>query len=101
MPPGPTLTASEAGEEPHPRPRSETLAIVGVAITVTCLVAFAALQYAMPRMVGPESGVNHAGVVHFARRLFGTSPPPMRLDAFIVCFRLFLLGSWAGYVLAV
>jgi hypothetical protein len=95
------MTASEAGGRPRRWIAPDTLAAMGVAMAVTCLLAFAALQYKMPRMVGPESGVNQPGVEHFARHLFGKPPRPMRLGAFVECFRLLLLGAWAGYALAV
>jgi alpha-1,6-mannosyltransferase len=73
--------------------------VIGVAITVSSILAFAALQYVMPETFVSGFIVNHAGVAHFARRLLGTPPPALDRTLFTVLFRLFLGTAWLGYLL--
>jgi hypothetical protein len=76
-------------------------AAIGITVTVSSVLAFAALQYVMPETVTSGFGLNHAAVGHFADRLLGTTPPPMSRSSFTVLFRLFLTTAWLGYLIAV
>jgi hypothetical protein len=79
----------------------QTWAVIGVAVTVSSLLAFAALQYVMPTTFVSGFGLNYAGVAHFGRQLLGTTPPAVSRTLFTVLFRLFVATAWLGYLLAI
>jgi hypothetical protein len=73
----------------------------GVLVSTTSILAFAALQFGLPETFSSTWSFAPASVPHFQHALFGKSLPALPLDRFIILFRLFLSGAWAGYVVAV
>ncbi len=83
------------------RPWARALAAVGVGVCAASLLAFAALQYAMPPTFTSRWGNNQAGARHFRRVLAPVAEIPVSEADFAGRFRLLLLGAWAGYALAI
>lgn len=96
----PTMLPVPAEHRGRPPIGGDGWAVVGITVTVSSVLAFAALQYVMPETFTSGFGLNHDAVGQFADRLLGTTPPPMSRSSFTVLFRLFLATAWLGYLIA-
>jgi hypothetical protein len=72
---------------------------VGIIVLVAAVLAFTALQYAMPDSFNGQWELNHPGVHDFQRHWLGQSISPISLEKFTLLFRILLIAAWAGYAL--
>ena len=80
--------------------RATTFLWLGASLACASLVALATLQYGMPTRYFAVMGLGREDVPHF-REALHLGFQPMSIPQFLLWFRLLLLASWAGYLLAV
>jgi hypothetical protein len=69
--------------------------VIGIVVLLAALLAFTALQYAMPDSFDGQWEVNRPGLRDFQRHWL--NPPTLSLQTFVWLFRLCLIAAWAGY----
>ena len=92
------MTTPEPAPAPEsPAPRAGFGTVVGIVILLAAVLAFTALQYAMPDSFNGQWELNHPGVRDFQRHWLGHSVPALSREKFTGLFRFLLMAAWAAY----
>jgi hypothetical protein len=74
--------------------------VIAATLCAACMLAFGALQYAMPPTFSSPLGLNLPSVSHYQHTLLGGVDPAVSEQTFVNAFHILLGSAWVCYAIA-